>query len=846
MTTMSSPENWEADIVLSDGGIAHLRAIRGDDRPRMLDFYTGVSPESKYLRFFATHPELNDGDLARLIDVDHHSAVTLVVTVRDEIIATAHYGIVPSLLPARVGEVSFLVQDEHQGRGVANILLEHLAQVGRECGIERFFAEMLTNNRVMIQVFIKAGYAVKPELEDGYVVVDFPIDPTDASRLVMEERERKAEANAIRRILYPANIALMGQAPQIGVELPQLDELSGDVDLVVAQYDAQTLVQTMVAAARRKANGVLFLAPSFSPMLSEEAVHHFVSTARSHGLRALGPAALGLINTHPDAPLNISPAPTPRSGPIGLFTQSAGVATITLSQAIHRGAGISSFIASGYFADVTANDVIQFWADDQRTRICLLSLDAVGNPRKFFRVLRRLALEKPVVIFTPSRALLSARNHGMSAGPEALDQVVRQAGAMVVSRRNTMFDIAQILARQPAPRGRRVLLLSNSQGLSEQMKQAARRFALIPDVRTVEDMVAAAQEALQDPHVDAVVTAVVEVKDPLFEAVYEGLSGLAVDSRIPLIGVFVGFRSPDVDYSAPEGFGQLPVSDNYAEMLEALSIIIHNEDARVMARPTSEDEIFQGDLKAARRIVADFLREFPEGGWVSDAQCHQLLGSYGIFLTRYRAVGSVEEAVAAGEDAGWNVVLKATCDAARGRPELSTIVRDIQDAESMQRAWGALATAGINLGLSMDGDVAPLLPVVQRMVRPGPSLTVRALEDPVLGPMISVGITGMASDLLGDLSWRVPPLRRHDAQVMLSQLRAAPLLHGYRGLPSASFEPLKDLLMRIGRLKDDLPAVVDVELTPIIAGSDTTDVLGARIRIVPSPGERDRLARTAS
>ncbi|NLZ56778.1 MAG: GNAT family N-acetyltransferase, partial [Corynebacterium sp.] len=89
-------------------------------------------------------------------------------------------------------------------------------------------------------------------------------------------------------------------------------------------------------------------------------------------------------------------------------------------------------------------------------------------------------------------------------------------------------------------------------------------------------------------------------------------------------------------------------------------------------------------------------------------------------------------------------------------------------------------------------------------------------------------------------------LRRHDAQVMLSQLRAAPLLHGYRGLPSASFEPLKDLLMRIGRLKDDLPAVVDVELTPIIAGSDTTDVLGARIRIVPSPGERDRLARTAS
>lgn len=840
---MNAPRQWEADIVLSDGGIAHLRAIQPGDRERMIRFYEHVSEESKYLRFFVAHPQLNESDLDRLINIDHHDRVTLVVTIRDEIIATANYGLVTGFLPARVGEVSFLVQDRHQGRGVANILLEHLAQVGRENHIERFFAEMLMANRTMVQVFIRAGYQANPAVENGLIVVDFPIDPTTASREVMEQRERKAEANAIRRILNPERIALIGATGQLRTELPQLEELEGDVDLVVAQYSADSVGGILKSAAARNANGVLLLAPAMSPLLTETDLHEFVATARAAGLRALGPAALGLINT--ERGLNLSPAPMPRKGKVGMFTQSAGVAAITLAEALRHNTGISSFIASGFFADVTGNDVMQFWAADERTEVCLLSLDAVGNPRKFFRVLRRLALEKPVVVFTPSRALLSARGAGAdSAGPEALDQVIRQAGAMVVTRRETMYDIAQILARQPMPRGNRVRLLSNSQGLNEQMRHAAPRFGLVPDSRTVADLITATAEALTDPGVDAVIATIVEVDEPVMEHIHAELSRLAQHSRIPLIGVFVGFRELLVTEDYPEEQGQLPWTGNYAGVLEALGIIVHNELARAAARPTAEDEIFEGDAPGARDFV-DKLLAGP-AGWISDADCARLLAYYDITVQGFRRVDTVAEAIAAGAEAGWNVVLKATCDAARGRPELSTIIRDIDDAETMRHAWESLGGTGINLGLSTDGDVAPLRPVVQPMVQPGPSLTVHGLEDPVLGPMLSVGITGMASDLLGDLSWCVPPVRRTDARAMINGLQAVPLLHGYRSTLPSALSPLEDVLMRAGRLKDDLPAVAEIELTPILAGAGDTYVLGGRIRLVDTPDERDPLARTAS
>lgn len=885
----ASTSSWEADVVMADGSIAVLRPAHPADRQGLVEFYARVSDKSKYLRFFSAHPTLSDQDLDSWLDIDHYNQVTLLICSHDQIVATAHYRVLDAFLPSRVADVSFLVQDSYQGKGAANILLEHLAEVGRENNVERFFAEMLTQNRAMVQVFVRAGYEVKPQLEDGFISVDFPIDPTERSFDVMQQRERKSEAASIRRLLRPESIAVVGDlsrmrtiiaqlvdapfngklhilaasTPESGGAAADLEAISGEIDLVIAQYDAAELEPLLAAAAAKNARGMLVLARGHNPALTPDEQVHFVSLARAHGLRALGPAALGLINSDPKIRLNASPAPAPAHGSTGIFTQSAGVATLVLSHAVERGCGISSFVATGAFADVTANDVIQYWIDDDATEVCLISLDAIGNPRKFFRVLRRLALEKHIVIFTPSRALHSARHapsthHATAqtdprpvAPPAALDEVISRTGAIVVTRRDGMFDIAQILARQPLPRGGNVTVISNSAGLSDQMAQAALRFGLQPHAVTVTDnpvpgLLEAAQDALRDPDAHAVVVAAVEIGDPILDEVHGGLSRLAAaGENTPIVGVFVGFRDVATQQES-EHEGQLPTFGAYADALEALAAIARNQRLRaeVQAADIVEEQPVAGEKHTVQRAVDEILRETPEGRWATDEETQEILAAYGVELVPWREVTTLEEAEQAAELFGWNVVLKATAEPVRGRPELSTIHRNIANTTELATAWRLLGETAVELGLAERADAAGLRPVVQPTVAAGVSLSVKALEDAVLGPMVSVGVSGVSSDLLADRAWRTAPLRLADAAGMLEQLHAAPLLHGYRGTRPARLDSVQQLLVRLAQLKEEFAQVVEVELTPVIAAAEDTHVVGARLRVAALPRHRDPLARS--
>ncbi|QPK79843.1 GNAT family N-acetyltransferase [Corynebacterium lizhenjunii] len=847
--------HWEADVILNDGDIATLRAIQPTDRPAVEAFFERVSDHSKYLRFFSTHPHLTEEDWQRWAHTRGYDKVTIVLEERGDIVAIAGYELVESFLPARVGDVSFLVQDSHHGKGVGNILLEHLAEIGREGKVERFFAEMLTQNRQMVQVFIRAGYSAAPELADGFISVDFTIAPNATSREVMERRELRAEANSIRRLLNPATVAIVG-SPAVSqpdaAHFDTLEDLQGPADLVIAE-SGQDYRALMQAAAQAGAKGVVVMARSQNPGVTRTDARDIVLAARDYGLRALGPAALGLINT--SRGLNATPAPMPRAGQVGLFTQSAGVATLTLSHAIERGCGLSNFLAAGSFADVTGNDVMQFWSDDPDTHICLLSLDTIGNPRKFFRVLRRLALDKPVVVFLPSRALQSARHYEqeglIAASPAVLDDIIRNTGAMVVTRRDEMYDIAQLLARQPVPRGRRIRVISNSAGLSDQMVASAARFGLKASAVTVYDSPAAgiaqqAAQALADPDVDAVLCAVVEIGEFILKDAHSRLAALAagpaVEHHTPLIASFVGFEFPEFRAAqGPEAPGQLPVFGTYADALSALATIIDNDKRRALARPAPHDEVASGDEAAATAVVADILADSPTGRWATDSECAAILSAYGIDIVPWQPVDGMEEAIEAAEEFGWDVVLKCTSPMVRGRSELPTVLRHIHSAVDMEQAWETLVqlTQDLHLGC----DPAILEPAVQPTVAAGASLTARAIEDPVIGPMLSVGIAGLPSDLLGDVAWRVPPLRRTDVLDMLSELKAAPLLAGYQGAKAAHMHGIEDVLMRLARLCDDIASIVDIELTPIVAGLDATSVVGARMRIAPLDTQRDPLAR---
>lgn len=855
----------DEDVVLSDGSVARLRPVSPDDGPALAAFYTRVSPESLYLRFFGPHTDAVAAEIQHLLDSDHVDDVALVLTLRDEVVAMVRYALLPEHAPARVADVAFLVQDDLQGHGAATLLLEHLAEVGRRNGVERFVAEMLPENRAMLGVFLGIGYSSSPRLADGTVVVEFPIGATDEARTVMERRERRAESAAIRRLVEPRTVGLLGPPEALDPledallaygytgrvhRAAEASALPRDLDLVVVP-DARDPALLLAGVGAMDARALLMLAPAAGPDMTESEAGATVEQARRVGVRTLGPAALALVNTAEDTRLHLGTVPPPRAGVVGMLTQSAGVGAIMLAKAVSTGVGISTFLSTGGYADITANDVMHFWAEDDATSVCLLSLDRVGNPRKFFRILRDLTARKPVVVFTPSRALRSARwdlTHDLpGATPDAIDQVIEAAGAIVVRHRDEMFDVARILARQPVPRGRRVRVVSNSPGLVDQVDQAAARWELRsvkPHVVASDDVVGGiveqVEQSLEDPAVDVVLPALVEVTESdraaelaaRLERVCAGRPGK------PVVGVFAGFVRRTPPPAEPDGPGRLPAFANYADALQAIQRVIDGEARRTADRGAPAQA--GPTTGAARTTVEAILADSPTGREATDEEALAILADHGVSVVPTRHVATLEEATWAAEELGWDVVLKATARAARGRPDTPNVSRHLRDAADLAAAWAQLERLAGHLGAP---DAAAISPVVQPTVPTGIPLTLRAIEDRALGPMVCVGVAGLPSELLGDLAWRAAPLTPDEGFAMLGSLGAATILEGYRGSPPAHWFSIVDALVRLARLKDDLPEVVEADFTPVLAGASGAAIVGVRLRIAPALRVRDPLAR---
>lgn len=868
------PAGWEADVVLSDGGLARLRPIRPQDAQLLVDFYARVSDESKYLRFFAPYPRLSDRDVERFTTLDYVDRVAFILTVGDRMIAVGRY----ERLENDQAEVAFLVEDAHQGRGIGQLLLEHLAEAARERGITGFVAEVLPENARMAQVFADAGYKVRRQFEDGLLLVEFPILPSDTSVGVMERREHRAEGESVRRMLTPERVVVMGEGaraqaivtsmlsggfrgeviavstdgvPVSGVPTSRaLATVDGKIDLVVASIPRDDLGATVIDAAHKGAHAIMVLTGAGIGIADSARV---VSLARSYGIRAIGPDALGLINTDPEVALNASPGPMPRTGGVGLFCQSAAVGVALLAPALRQQLGISSFISTGEYADVSGNDVMQYWEDDDRTRICLLSLDSLGNPRKFTRIVRRLARRKPVVVVSPGRARRTTRpdDHARSAAPDAaVDALFRQSGVIVTDRRDEMFGIAQVAARQPLPSGLRTKLIMNSETLAHQSSHTLTAAGLIlagdPVVlgpgRPPEQLADLVADALADDGCDAVICVAVGVfgSDP--EATRWRLEELATHSTKPLLAAFLDFTEFDEPEEGPDEGQSLPIFEGPADAIHALAAVsayAHWRQRDPGAVPLLDDI----DPAAAHKVVNVALARNPQGGRLSDDDAAALLAAYGIELVRQRRVDTLDQALDAAAGYGWNVVLKATAERVRGRPDLASVYRSLDGPDAMKRAWTELTALAAELGLDTSDGLAAAAPVVQPMVAAGVPLRVASHEDEAFGPIVELGLAGIASDLLGDQAFRVPPLTTVDAAAMVRDLRAAPTLFGQHGAPGVDVGKVEDLLHRVAQLADELPQLSWLLLTPCIANRSGLSVLGARIEIAPAGDKRDPLAR---
>ena len=657
---MTYPPHWEADVVVADGGTVHLRPIEPSDADALVKFHAGLSARTRYLRYFSAYSRIPERDLYRFTHVDHHDRVALVAWLGDEIIAVGRYertapgpssAEASSKLPSEA-EVAFVVADAHQGRGIGSVLLEHLAAAARESGIARFTALVLAENDAMIRVFREAGYQTTRHVEYGEVTLEFDIDETALTEEVTREREQHAEAKSIRRLLFAGSVAVVGASSdegkignvvfrnllRMGLEgtlypvneharhvsgvraYPSVLDVPDPIDLAVICVPADAVPPVVEQCAAKGVHALVVISGGYAEggsAAGREAQRSLVAAARQHGMRVVGPNCLGVINTDPATRLNASLAVVPPlPGRAGFFCQSGALGIAVLGEAARRGLGVSTFVSAGNRADVSGNDLLQFWETDEATDVVLLYLESFGNPRKFARLARRLGRRKPIVAVKSGRGLVSAGPASTAVElPELTVATLFEASGVIrVDTLGDLLEVALLLTTQPLPAGDRVAVVSNSTAVAVLVADACASAQLplsrLNDVgadATPDAFEAAVLSAVRADDADAVVAVFVPPLQHIPADEYAlALHGAAAGGGKPVLSTFLGFEGIPSALAKPGPYaparGSVPSYPTPERAVRALAGVVRYAQWR--SRPTGEVPVFDADVSAARALVS--------------------------------------------------------------------------------------------------------------------------------------------------------------------------------------------------------------------------------------------------
>ncbi|RJO69489.1 GNAT family N-acetyltransferase [Nocardia panacis] len=867
------PQHWLADVLASDGGVVRLRAITPDDAERLQQFHAALSDRTRYLRYFGPYPRISPKDLYRSTHVDHRDRVGLVLELGESIIAVGRYELLDRPGP-RAAEVAFVVADEHQGRGLGSVLLEHLAGAAAENDIAHFVAEVLAENTVMVTVFRDAGYQVERSRDGSVLHLEFAIDPTEALLSVRDSRERASEARSVGNLLRPGSVAVIGATPAPGrvggTVLANLlsgvfqgpvypvnpnrksvrgvrayatvRDIPDEVDLAVVAVPPGAIASVLDDCLAKGVKGLVVLTAGFSETGAGGAAREreLITAARGHGMRVVGPSALGIANTDPEVALNATLASVlPGRGRIGFFCQSGPLGAAILGEAAARNLGLSTFVSAGNRADVSGNDLLQYWDTAPDTDVVLLYLESFGNPRKFSRIARRVARTKPIV------AVSSGRMAG-NATPGDMDRTIvrdlfAQAGIVQVDSISELFDCAALLAYQPLPGGSRLGVIGNSAALNWLAMDAARGEGLrvhepvnLGPQATPGAYFDAVLAALRDPEIDALIVVFappVPVAVAGFADAIRSATAAVPAADKPILTTFVAEQGiPNLlAVRGPGGGtarGSIPSYPDPERAARALAKVWRYAEWRT--KPISAVVRPEGiDAERARGLVADWTRD-GGGRWLSDLETVELLSCYGIRVVEFREVRTADEAVAAAEELGYPVAAKATGQLWRSRPDLGGVRLDLWRPSAVRQAYTDL--------VEISGDQVLH---IQRMATKGVGCVLRVQDDPSFGSVIEFGLSGMIIELLGDRAYRALPLTADEAVALIDAPRAAPLLSGTAVSPRVDKAALAELAQRISALVDDIPELREVSFDPVLASPASAEILYARARIGPEPSRFD-------
>lgn len=885
------PSEYELDAVLRDGDVVQIRPIRADDAEGLIGFFRRLGPQSRYFRFFGVKDTLDAKEAAYFTTVDYGRRMALVAIDDGDIVGVGRYDGLPD--EPHIAEVAFAVADSHQGRGIGSELLSLLTVHARRRGITGFRAFVMAENVQMMRVFRNSGYTLSRTLEDNIYTVEFPVEHSSGARESEEARERRAVAASLLPIFFPRSIAVIGAsttAGSIGARLfanllaggfsgplypvntkaavvnsvrayASVLDIPDVVDLAFVVVPAQAVLGVAAECAQKGVRGLCVISAGFSETGNEGKAREadLLDLVRGSGMRMVGPNCMGLINTSSAVNLiGTFAGVRPPTGNVAMSSQSGALGIAILEYTQQTGTGISQFVSVGNKADVSGNDLLLAWEDDPATDVILLYLESFGNPRKFSRIARRIAMNKPIVAVKSGRSVAgsqAATSHtgALASSDVAVDALFTQAGVIRTDTIEEQFAVASLLASQPLPRGSRVGILTNAGGpgvLAADAIEAGlltipelsaatqdRMRAVLPveaSTRNPVDTIASGgpeeykvclQALLDSEEVDAVMVIYVPTT-PEGGALVAAAVRDVVDNYsgpVPLVAVFMQEAVPLLR----SGRKTIPTYRFPETAALALSRAVRYSEWR--ARDPGVEKAFADlDGAAAEDVTEAALERLgDEGGWLEPEEVESVLTAAGLRLPQSIRVTTVGQALEAARTIGGPLAIKVIAPSALHKSDVGGVVLGVNGEDSVteafHRVWNAVSD--------------PKGVLIQEMVLGGHEVLIGMTEDPTFGPLIVFGMGGVLVELLGDIALRLHPLTDQDARSMILSLRTSRLLLGYRNLPEGDVKALEEAVLRVSALVGAVPEIVEMDLNPVkvLTPENGVKVVDARIRVRRPP-----------